>query len=254
MLVLCSNQSVLRPWVQFESGAAWVRRIPLIPLCHSDMEPQKLPLPFYLLEATRLDDEKGFKLLVSQIERHSGRKQSGVDVPQIAGRLQNLQREWTRRVAINSIKDSIRTAVGSIQLFGTPLLISLIYYIVLSNTQSRDKAGEWFLMSALVFVWPFGLWFRLARPRSQIDAAILAALLIATLAGAGGFLVYRLVSPLNDFQWLFSQYINMITFYISNVLSFLAGRELGKYIETGQLYNKLKAVLALIHQGDGDRW
>src|SRR5689334_22996671 len=35
MLVLCSNASARPPWVYFELGAAWVRKIPIIPVCHS---------------------------------------------------------------------------------------------------------------------------------------------------------------------------------------------------------------------------
>ncbi|PYV95030.1 MAG: toll/interleukin-1 receptor domain-containing protein, partial [Acidobacteria bacterium] len=32
MLILCSPSSIRRPWINFEAGAAWMRRIPLIPL------------------------------------------------------------------------------------------------------------------------------------------------------------------------------------------------------------------------------
>lgn len=34
-LILCSPNSVKRPWINFEAGAGWVRDIPVIPLCHS---------------------------------------------------------------------------------------------------------------------------------------------------------------------------------------------------------------------------
>src|SRR5262245_21249631 len=34
-LILCSKSSVQTPWVQFELGVAWMRRIPIIPVCHS---------------------------------------------------------------------------------------------------------------------------------------------------------------------------------------------------------------------------
>lgn len=47
-IVLCSPQSVQRPWINFEAGAAWIRDIPVIPLCHSGMEPSKLPVPLNL--------------------------------------------------------------------------------------------------------------------------------------------------------------------------------------------------------------
>jgi hypothetical protein len=50
-IVLCSPQSVQRPWINFEAGAGWIRDIPVIPLCHSGMEPSKLPVPLNLLQA-----------------------------------------------------------------------------------------------------------------------------------------------------------------------------------------------------------
>ena len=32
-IVLCSKESVLRPWVNFEAGAGWIRNIRVIPIC-----------------------------------------------------------------------------------------------------------------------------------------------------------------------------------------------------------------------------
>ena len=49
-LVLCSRSSVDRPWVNFEAGAAWLRRIPVIPVCHSGLTPIELPVPLSMLQ------------------------------------------------------------------------------------------------------------------------------------------------------------------------------------------------------------
>src|ERR1700722_15407363 len=38
-VVLCSPESVRRPWINFEAGAAWMRDIPLIPVCHAGLLP-----------------------------------------------------------------------------------------------------------------------------------------------------------------------------------------------------------------------
>ena len=38
-IILCSEESVGRPWVNFEAGAVWLRGIPVIPLCHSGLRP-----------------------------------------------------------------------------------------------------------------------------------------------------------------------------------------------------------------------
>ncbi|PWW84198.1 hypothetical protein CYK95_04780 [Clostridium perfringens] len=37
-LILCSSESIKRPWINFEAGAGWIRKIPVIPLCHSGMK------------------------------------------------------------------------------------------------------------------------------------------------------------------------------------------------------------------------
>lgn len=55
-LILCSPQSVQRPWINFEAGAGWIRNIPVIPLCHSGMLPNDLPIPINMLQATELND------------------------------------------------------------------------------------------------------------------------------------------------------------------------------------------------------
>ena len=38
MLVICSAASIVRPWVNFETGCACARGIPVIPLCHSGIQ------------------------------------------------------------------------------------------------------------------------------------------------------------------------------------------------------------------------
>jgi hypothetical protein len=55
-IVLCSAASVGRPWLNFEAGAAWLRQIPVVPLCHSGLEPDKLPLPLSALQGGQVAD------------------------------------------------------------------------------------------------------------------------------------------------------------------------------------------------------
>jgi hypothetical protein len=35
-IVLCSTESVSRPWINFEAGAAHIKGIPIIPICHGE--------------------------------------------------------------------------------------------------------------------------------------------------------------------------------------------------------------------------
>ena len=55
-IVLCSPVSISRPWLNFEAGAAWLRKIPVVPLCHSGLELEKLPMPLSALQGGKVSD------------------------------------------------------------------------------------------------------------------------------------------------------------------------------------------------------
>ncbi len=40
VVILCSPESVKRPWINVEAGAAWMRDIPLVPVCHLGLLPR----------------------------------------------------------------------------------------------------------------------------------------------------------------------------------------------------------------------
>lgn len=42
-IALCSPQSMYRPWIQFETGCAWVLDVPVLPICHSGVIDKDLP-------------------------------------------------------------------------------------------------------------------------------------------------------------------------------------------------------------------
>jgi len=50
ILVLCSPRSMARPWVNFECGAGWGRKVKVIPICHGGMTKQALPDPLGMLQ------------------------------------------------------------------------------------------------------------------------------------------------------------------------------------------------------------
>lgn len=62
-IILASPESVKRPWINFEGGSGWIRDIPVIPLCHSEMVPAKLPAPLSSLQAATATDEAQLKLI-----------------------------------------------------------------------------------------------------------------------------------------------------------------------------------------------
>ncbi len=67
LVVLCSPDSVTRPWINFEAGAAWMRGIPLVPVCHAGLRPSDLPMPLSLRHGILLDDPEGVRRLYTRI-------------------------------------------------------------------------------------------------------------------------------------------------------------------------------------------
>lgn len=67
VLILCSPESILRPWINFEAGAAWIRGIVLIPVCHSSLSPRDLPMPLSLRQGVTLAEGEGLRHLYARV-------------------------------------------------------------------------------------------------------------------------------------------------------------------------------------------
>jgi hypothetical protein len=69
-LVLCSPASVHRPWINFETGCAWIRHVPTIPLCHSGQTTGTLPSPLSALQALEIEASDFTQVFLSSLARH----------------------------------------------------------------------------------------------------------------------------------------------------------------------------------------
>ena len=38
LIILYSPRSKTRPWISFEAGCGWIKDIPIIPICHSNLK------------------------------------------------------------------------------------------------------------------------------------------------------------------------------------------------------------------------
>ena len=47
LLVVCSPAALRRPWISFEAGSAWMKRVPVLPICHAGQRAAKLPPPLW---------------------------------------------------------------------------------------------------------------------------------------------------------------------------------------------------------------
>lgn len=69
LIVLCSPFSVTRPWVNFETGGAWVKQIPIIPICHSGQSKGGLPAPLSFFQGLEVDSPTFVSDLLHSLSR-----------------------------------------------------------------------------------------------------------------------------------------------------------------------------------------
>jgi hypothetical protein len=72
MISLLSPTSLARSWVNIELGAGWIRRIPIIPLCHSGQKAGALPKPFGDFTGLTLEDANSAKDLIAGVAKALG--------------------------------------------------------------------------------------------------------------------------------------------------------------------------------------
>ena len=72
MLLLCNHVSVIRPWIGFEAGVGWARRIQVIPICCRGMQIKELPMPFARLEAMRIERLDSLKRMAREVGKAVG--------------------------------------------------------------------------------------------------------------------------------------------------------------------------------------
>jgi hypothetical protein len=78
-IIIASPVSVQRPWINFEVGAAWIRDIPVIPLCHSGMTPRKLAAPLSTLQGATATDEIELREILPVLATAIGSKSPTID-------------------------------------------------------------------------------------------------------------------------------------------------------------------------------
>jgi hypothetical protein len=53
-VMLCSPTSISRSWINFEAGCAWMKKVPLMPICHSGLSKNNLPSPLSIFQALEI--------------------------------------------------------------------------------------------------------------------------------------------------------------------------------------------------------
>lgn len=69
LIILCSAMSVGRPWINFEAGASWIKKVPIIPFCYLGMQKDRLPRPLSDLQAIDFEEANSFEKLMRAIAK-----------------------------------------------------------------------------------------------------------------------------------------------------------------------------------------
>ena len=56
LIVLCSQNSLSRPWINFETGCGWIKGVPILPICHSGQRKASLPPPISMFQAVDVQE------------------------------------------------------------------------------------------------------------------------------------------------------------------------------------------------------
>ncbi len=106
-VIIASPTSVTRPWINFEAGAAWVRGIPIIPLCHSGMTPSKLPVPLNLLQGARATDDADLRRVFATFAHALDARTPDVDFSDFVAGVATFERNYLYWNKVNAAFQSL---------------------------------------------------------------------------------------------------------------------------------------------------
>ncbi len=78
-LVVCTQMSVRKPWINFEAGGAWVKGARVNPLCYHGQRKETLPRPLSSLEALDLSEPDDVRKLLNLIAKEAGLRAPDID-------------------------------------------------------------------------------------------------------------------------------------------------------------------------------
>lgn len=115
-IIICSNYSVYRPWINYEAGAAGVRGIPIVPLCHSGLVPDQLPVPLSESEGGVITQASALQKLYTRVASFIGSAVPAVDFEKYTAEFRALEEQSGTLVrSENSGADPAGEATGSLE-------------------------------------------------------------------------------------------------------------------------------------------
>lgn len=104
-MILCNQRSIGRPWINFEAGAGWVQKIPVVPVCHTGMQPSSLPIPLNMLQGIEASDEAGLRRVYELLATQLG---STVPTSNFGAIVREIEKLEHRYGVIMVVRDAVR--------------------------------------------------------------------------------------------------------------------------------------------------
>lgn len=102
VFIICSPKSISKPWINFEAGAGSVANL-VIPLCHSGMEPGKLPSPLNSRYGANLTNYNNLADIFSMLAKEVGiLKPPNTNFTHFIKKIEKFERDYTYWTDINS--------------------------------------------------------------------------------------------------------------------------------------------------------
>jgi len=109
-IILASPKSVTRPWINFEAGSGWIRGIQVIPVCHSQMIPTKLPAPLNSLQSVIIDNA-GLNMIVSALAEAAKCRLPTVDFSSLIAKVREFE-ETSKQITALEKGSSVQPTAG----------------------------------------------------------------------------------------------------------------------------------------------
>jgi hypothetical protein len=112
-IILLSAASLDRPWINFESGAGWVRGIPVIPVFHSGLTARDLRPPLSMLQGLRLTDPEALEtMLFGTVAETAGLGVPSYDFRGLADSLRSIETELLSAPAADAAHAGLPEELG----------------------------------------------------------------------------------------------------------------------------------------------
>lgn len=114
-VVLCSPESVRRPWINFETGAACLKGVPIIPILHSGLSARQLRPPLSVFESVSASDLEGLQKLYGRIASILGSGIPDAKLSDLAARIEAFEKGYQNLLAVADECESTPTSVVTIR-------------------------------------------------------------------------------------------------------------------------------------------